>query len=174
MELDAAPGRIYHQPGLVAVLKGQFYDMDVQAMLRLYRQYGPAFARCLDGSFSLLLLDEAAGTVLAVTDRVGSHKLYALHDGQRVTVSTLPDHPDFTRRPYRPAGLASTHAFQPEGSTAVRTGNSGRPQALMRGPRPNCGRSLANCCAAPCAAAPPAYTDPFTCLSAAATTHAAS
>ena len=107
VELDAAPGRIHLQPGLVAVLKGQLYDMDVQAMLRLYRQHGPAFARCLDGSFSLLLLNEAAGTVLAVTDRVGSHKLYALHDGQRVTVSTLPDHPDFTRRPYRPAGLAS-------------------------------------------------------------------
>lgn len=107
IELDAAPGSVHRQPGLTAIIKGQVYNLDVQDMFGLYRQHGPDFALRFDGSFALLLLDETAGTVLAVTDRVGSHKLYAAHDAGRVTVSTLPDHPDFARRAYHPAGLAS-------------------------------------------------------------------
>ncbi|GGO41732.1 asparagine synthase-related protein [Deinococcus humi] len=105
--LDAAPASVHRQEGLTAVLKGQLYDLDLADLLRLYRQHGPNFPRFFDGSFSLLILDEALGTVLAVTDRMGSHKLYAAHDGERVTLSTLPDHPDFVRRPYHPAALAS-------------------------------------------------------------------
>lgn len=105
--LDAAPASVHRQPGLTAVLKGQIYDLDLAGLLRLYRRHGPDFPRHFDGAFSLLIVDEAEGAVLAVTDRLGTHKLYAAHDGERVTLSTLPDHPDFARRPYHPAGLAS-------------------------------------------------------------------
>lgn len=105
--LNATPTSLVHLPGLTAVLKGQVYDLNLPDMLRLYRQHGPDFARHFDGAFSLVLFDGAAGVVLAVTDRVGSHKLYAAQDGGRVTLSTRPDHPDFTRRPYHLAGLAS-------------------------------------------------------------------
>lgn len=105
--LDAAPASVHRQGGLTAVLKGQVYDLGLADLLRLYRQHGPHFPRHFDGSFSLLILDETLGTVVAVTDRMGSHKLYAAHDGERVTVSTLPDHPDFVQRPYHPAALAS-------------------------------------------------------------------
>ncbi len=105
--LDAAPASVHRQHGVTAVLKGQLYDLDLADLLRLYRQRGPDFPRFFDGSFSLLILDEPLGTVLAVTDRMGSHKLYAAHDGERVTLSTLPDHPDFARRPYHSAALAS-------------------------------------------------------------------
>jgi asparagine synthase (glutamine-hydrolysing) len=105
--LDASAASVARQPGLTAVLKGQVYDLDAQGMLRLYRQHGPNFARRFDGAFALVLFDEAQGVVLAVTDRVGSHKLYAAHAGDRVTLSTRPDHPDFRGRPYDPAGLAS-------------------------------------------------------------------
>lgn len=105
--LDAAPASVVRQPGLTAVMKGQVYDLDAQGLLRLYRQHGPTFARRFDGAFALVLFDEAQGVVLAVTDRVGSHKLYAAHAGERVTLSTWPGHPDFTERPYDLAGLAS-------------------------------------------------------------------
>jgi asparagine synthase (glutamine-hydrolysing) len=107
VELDAPPEAVHRQHGLVALFKGQVYDTDLAGVLRLYRQHGPDFPRQFEGSFSLLLLDQAQGAVLAVTDRLGTHKLYAVHESGRVTVSTLPDHPDFTWRPYRPAGLAS-------------------------------------------------------------------
>ncbi|MDV6375366.1 asparagine synthase-related protein [Deinococcus arenicola] len=107
LELDAAPQSIHRQPGLTAVMKGQIYGMEVDDLLGLYRQHGPDFALHIDGCFALLLLDETAGTVLAVTDRVGSHKLYAAQDAGRLTVSTRPGHPDFARRPYDPAALAS-------------------------------------------------------------------
>lgn len=105
--LSAAPASTVHQPGLSAILKGQVYDLDAQDMLRLYRQHGPDFARRFDGAFALVLFDEAQGVVLAVTDRVGSHKLYAAYAGESVTLSTRPDHPEFTGRPYNLAGLAS-------------------------------------------------------------------
>ncbi|WP_221284452.1 asparagine synthase-related protein [Deinococcus humi] len=88
-------------------MKGQIYDLDAQGLLRLYRQCGPDFARRFDGAFSVVLFDEAQGLIVAVTDRVGSHKLYAAYAGERVTLSTRPDHPDFTGRPYDLAGLAS-------------------------------------------------------------------
>lgn len=106
-ELDAVPQSVHQQGGLTAVLKGQVYGTDLAEVMRRYRQHGTAFPRQIDGSFSLLLLDQVQGTVLAVTDRLGTHKLYAVQDGGRVTVSTLPDHPDFSWRPYRSAGLAS-------------------------------------------------------------------
>ncbi|WP_188972539.1 asparagine synthase-related protein [Deinococcus aerolatus] len=107
MTLDAAPASVVRQPGLTAVMKGQVYDLDAQGMLTLYRQHGPNFARRFDGAFALVLFDEAQSVVLAVTDRVGSHKLYVAHAGERVTLSTRPDHPEFTGRPYNLAGLAS-------------------------------------------------------------------
>ncbi len=98
VELDAAPDAICRQEGLIAVFKGQVYGINLAGVLRLYRQHGPAFAHHFDGSFSLLL-DPTLGTVLAVMDRLGTCKLYAAHGLGRVTVSTLPNHPEFIWRP---------------------------------------------------------------------------
>ncbi|CAM3530648.1 asparagine synthase-related protein [Deinococcus frigens] len=107
VDLDAAPASVIHDAGLTAVVKGQFYDLDGPGLLRLYRQHGPDCFRHLDGAFSALLLDKEAGTALAVTDRAGTHKLYAAHDQGGMALSTLPDHPDFARRPYTLGGVAS-------------------------------------------------------------------
>ncbi|GHF36082.1 asparagine synthase (glutamine-hydrolyzing) [Deinococcus metalli] len=99
---------VARRPGVVAALLGVLYDRTLDSALDLYRETGDAFAAQLEGSFVLLLLDGAAGRVLAVTDRVGTRTLYHLRDGDRVWLSTRPDLPAFTRRPLSMAGLAST------------------------------------------------------------------
>ena len=105
--LDAPSHRVFHGEGLTAVLRGQLYGLDGPGLLQLYRQHGTAGLGRFDGAFTLLLLDETGGTALAVTDRAGTHRLYAAYRGGQLTVSTSPRHPDFTWRPYNPAALAS-------------------------------------------------------------------
>lgn len=84
---------------LVAVLRGVLYDQDLDGALTLYRQHGDSFARQLEGSYTLLLLDRRAERVLVVTDRLSSRKVFALQDAGRVCLSTHPDAAEFTRRP---------------------------------------------------------------------------
>jgi asparagine synthase (glutamine-hydrolysing) len=49
----------------------------------LYRKEGRKAARSLEGSFCAVVLDEAAGTIVLINDRLGSYPLYWFHAGDR-------------------------------------------------------------------------------------------
>ncbi|WP_412029697.1 asparagine synthase-related protein [Deinococcus yunweiensis] len=93
--------------GVVSLLHGHLYGTDVAAIPALYRQHGAALGRVLEGAYTLLVLDAQLGTVRAFTDRAGSHRLYAAHDGDHVALATRADWPGFHPRPLDPAGVAA-------------------------------------------------------------------
>ncbi|PNY80928.1 asparagine synthase-related protein [Deinococcus koreensis] len=105
----AADTAVFGRPeaGLLVLLKGSLYGTGPGGLLDLYQRHGAEFPRHLEGSFAALLLDERAGRVLAVTDRTGSHALYAAHEGERVLISTRPDWTPLRERPLSVAGVSS-------------------------------------------------------------------
>lgn len=60
-------GEIYNQP---------FVKTDGEVIIPLYRQYGPAFARHLDGEFAIALYDFAARRAVFVTDPFKTKPLF--------------------------------------------------------------------------------------------------
>ncbi|PNY80564.1 asparagine synthase-related protein [Deinococcus koreensis] len=101
---------VCRESGVVAILSGHLYGTAPRQLPQLYRQHGAQLAGQLEGAFVLVLLDLRSGRVLAITDRVGSHKLYVaqeLAQGEgRVDLATRVDWPAFRRRPLDPAGVA--------------------------------------------------------------------
>lgn len=98
---------VCERPGVVAALLGTLYDQTLDGALNRYHTVGDGFAAELEGSFALVILDLEAGRALALTDRVGIRTLYARHTGEAITVSTRPDHPDFSAGPLSVAAVAS-------------------------------------------------------------------
>lgn len=131
VQVEGAPARSVH--GDVTVLfKGQVYDTPAADLALGYAAHGPAFFRGLHGAFSMVVLDARAGEVLAVTDHVGTHTLYAAHDGTQVTLSTRADHPQFVHRPYRPEAVAAVLASgTPLNGTALHEGVHGLASASI-------------------------------------------
>lgn len=119
-------------PELLAVLRGTLYGQDLDGVLALYRQYGDDFASRVDGAFALLLVDKRVGRVFGLTDRIGTYKLYALDDGQRLCLSTSPDTPDFRQRNISLAGVGSylVNGYLSNGLTIFETVRSLNPRAL--------------------------------------------
>lgn len=131
VQVAGAPTRSVHGD-VTVLLKGQVYDTPISALAMGYAAHGPAFVRGLHGAFSMVVLDARAGEVLAVTDHVGTHKLYAAHDGTRVIVSTRADHPEFVVRPYRPEAVAAVLAHgTPLNGTALYQGVCGLESASI-------------------------------------------
>ncbi len=77
-------GRIYRPPSVEIG----------QTLLALYEQRGTAFVRDLNGSFALLLVDQAAGEIVFATDRLNTIKLLSSQWRERLIVSnTMALHP---------------------------------------------------------------------------------
>ncbi|GHF52187.1 asparagine synthase (glutamine-hydrolyzing) [Deinococcus metalli] len=98
---------VWLDEGLLVVMKGQLYDLGPAGLLAMYRRHGQDFPRYVEGSYAMVVLDQRAGRVFAVTDRVGSHTLYAAHDGDRVLIASRPDWTGFRDRPLSLAGIGS-------------------------------------------------------------------
>ncbi|PNY79771.1 asparagine synthase-related protein [Deinococcus koreensis] len=134
VQLDAQGPQEHRRiaPDLVALLRGTLYDRDLDGVLELYRHSGDDFARQLEGSFALLLLDLRSGRVLGLTDRLGSHKLYALHEGGRAWLSTSPATQAFRQRPVSLAGVGSylVNGYMANGLTPYEGVRSLSPRAL--------------------------------------------
>lgn len=62
-----------------------------QSILARYEQRGAGCIRDLNGSFALLLVDQAAGDIVLATDRLNSIKLLASEAGGRITASNSMD-----------------------------------------------------------------------------------
>ncbi|WP_309570153.1 asparagine synthase-related protein, partial [Deinococcus sp.] len=107
LSLDGARPVVNPAMCVIALLHGHLYGTDAQALPQLYRQHGSDLGRYLEGSYALLILDLRGGTVHAFTDCAGSHKLYAAHDGDHVTLATRADWAGFQPRPLDPAGVAA-------------------------------------------------------------------
>lgn len=107
VSMEGAHGCVCVASGVVSLLHGHLYGTDVTAIPALYRQHGAALGRVLEGAYTLLVLDAQLGTVRVFTDRVGSHRLYAAHDGDHVVLATRADWPGFHPRPLDPAGVAA-------------------------------------------------------------------
>ncbi|MBB5362790.1 asparagine synthase-related protein [Deinococcus humi] len=101
-----AASLVLPQRGLAVVLRGVLYSHELQDVLSLYMRHGLTFADHLEGSFALILVDQQAGHIWAVTDRIGSVKVYAAQQDGKLLVSTDLNQPAFTQRPLSPAGVA--------------------------------------------------------------------
>jgi asparagine synthase (glutamine-hydrolysing) len=102
-ELQSALARAGEQPvdGAAAILAG------------LYRTHKQGFGRLLKGAFCAAILDEAAGALVLVTDRLGSYPLYWFQTDDRFVFASelraaLRDHP---RPALNPAAVADFLEF---------------------------------------------------------------
>ena len=57
-------------------LVGQTFGSDLKHLIEAYLQQGLAFFKSLNGSFCLLLIDARDGTLIVMTDRLNSKKVY--------------------------------------------------------------------------------------------------
>lgn len=71
-------------------LHGEIYDDSVvnanplELVHRLYEKKGPSFASFLNGSFVIVIVDEAADVVLVANDRIATKPLFYFNDGRAV------------------------------------------------------------------------------------------
>ncbi|THF85803.1 hypothetical protein E7T09_14890 [Deinococcus sp. KSM4-11] len=107
LDLDGARPIVNPVAGVVALLHGHLYGTAVETLPALYRQYGAALGMHLEGAYALLILDVRDGRISVFTDRTGSHKLYAAHDGDHAALATRADWAGFQPRPLDPAGVAA-------------------------------------------------------------------
>ena len=74
------------------VLRGELYGQplgsDRKCLIEAYLQQGLAFFKSLNGSFCLLLIDARDGTLIAVTDRLNSRKIYCSESDECVAFSS--------------------------------------------------------------------------------------
>ncbi|MFH8627914.1 asparagine synthase-related protein [Streptomyces vietnamensis] len=123
---DCRPYRLPSAPGVVAVLDGEIYNhRELRRRMRahghavpeagsgallpaLYATYGPDFAACLDGMFSVAVVDtRGAGRLVLATDGQGAKTLYhhRASDGAVHFASELPGLLAFSRVPAEPRDL---------------------------------------------------------------------
>ena len=112
MQLSSADWGLLEDRGVHLLVKGSVLSHAPREMLDLYRRHGPGFARELSGSFLLVLVDEALGEALVVTDQSGSLKAYSASQDGAIWISSsvqlLMSQPSLAGRALDPAGVASS------------------------------------------------------------------
>ena len=100
--------------GVTVLLHGEIYEPSgvrtAEGLLEAYLRQGPRVARSLNGSFALLILDSRLGGLLAITDRVNSHKVFLSEDDGGWWLSTSLYRHSVEGRRLDPAGVASVLA----------------------------------------------------------------
>ncbi len=85
-------------------------DLDrlTQQLAVLYRREGPGFAAALNGSFSIVVYDQAEGTLALISDRLSSRPLRYMMTERRVAFSSRIE-------AFRHLGFDPTRKLNPEG-----------------------------------------------------------
>ena len=92
---------------ITLVLHGHLYNgVSLRRVVDLYQTFGDDFAKELNGSFVLLLVDERRSKVVLATDRLASRKLYVRETGSAIEVSTRFRHLAKSQGLLDPVGLA--------------------------------------------------------------------
>lgn len=95
-------GDLFNRAGIVRLLEQSAVQRSgdtAAALIRgLYERFGTALADKLEGSFCAAILDESAGRLLLVTDRLGSYPLYWFKTANRCAFASevralMPIHP---------------------------------------------------------------------------------
>jgi asparagine synthase (glutamine-hydrolysing) len=93
--------------GITLVLQGCLYEgMTLTRLIDLYRAQGNSYAKALNGSFALLLVDARRGKAILSTDRLGSRSLYLREADAKIEVATQLRYLADAEAPLDPIGLA--------------------------------------------------------------------
>src|SRR6185503_5052761 len=80
-------GEIYNYPELRRDLENRGYTFrsgsDTEAILYLYREYGPEIVTKLNGMFAIAIWDDSRGQLFLARDHFGVKPLYYCHQGRR-------------------------------------------------------------------------------------------
>jgi asparagine synthase (glutamine-hydrolysing) len=85
-------GEVYNYRELRAALEGKGYSFrsncDTEAVLYLYREYGPESVRRLNGMFAMAIWDAERGQLFLARDHFGIKPLYYCHQGDHLAFAS--------------------------------------------------------------------------------------